>query len=89
MRYLLDSDSLITAKNLYYRLTFCLGFWEWIEFGNLAEKVFSIDYVYKELRAGSKSDFLHQWALNQNTQNAFFLSTENCLIQWGKISKWA
>src|SRR5699024_11982821 len=58
---LLDSDALITAKNLHYRPDFCQGFWEWVEQGNLAQKIFSIDTVYQELCTGDSTDFLHGW----------------------------
>lgn len=89
MRYLLDSDILIAAKNLHYRPSFCLGFWEWVENGNLADKIFSIDYVYHELQVSDDSDFLKTWSQEKNANDGFFLSTENCLTQWGNIAKWA
>lgn len=81
MRYLLDSDALITAKNLHYRPDFCQGFWEWVEQGNLAQKIFSIDTVYQELRTGDSTDFLHEWA-NQANHDGFFLPTKGCLAEW-------
>ena len=30
MAYLLDTNSLFDAKNLWYRFDICPGFWEWI-----------------------------------------------------------
>lgn len=88
MRYLLDSDALIAAKNLHYRPDFCQGFWEWIEHGCLAQKLFSIDTVYKELRSGDPTDFLHGWSKQVNDDNGFFLSTKGCLGEWGRLVNW-
>jgi hypothetical protein len=31
MAYLLDANVLIAAKNLYYGIDFCPGFWNWID----------------------------------------------------------
>lgn len=89
MRYLLDSDSLIAAKNLHYQPSFCQGFWEWINEGNAVGKVFSIDLVYKELLSGNESDFLNTWSKDKNTNGDFFLSTKNCMSKWAKVTQWA
>lgn len=90
MRYLLDSDTLIAAKNLHYRPDFCQGFWQWVEDGHLADKIYSIDIVYRELIAGDADDHLHAWSkhIDQNQPN-FFLPTKGCLPQWAKLTTWA
>lgn len=90
MQYLLDSDTLIAAKNLYYRPDFCQGFWQWVEAGHLAKKIFSIDIVYEELTAGDTDDHLHSWSkdIEQNQPN-FFLPTKGCMSQWSKLTTWA
>ncbi|WP_024299239.1 DUF4411 family protein [Methylomicrobium lacus] len=59
MIYLLDANVYIEAKNRYYRMTVCPGFWEWMDlqftFGHLG----SIRMVFDEL---SKSgDELSEW----------------------------
>lgn len=89
MRYLLDSDSLIAAKNLYYRPSFCQAFWNWIADGHNFNRVFSIDRVYNELRSGDQADFLNNWSNQINANSSFFLSSSGCMKQWGKVSKWA
>lgn len=49
MKYLLDSDTLIRAKNDFYTFESCPGFWTWIERLNTENVVFSIDKVKQEL----------------------------------------
>jgi hypothetical protein len=36
VRYLIDSDVLISSKTLYYRPAFCEAFWAWILLGHAA-----------------------------------------------------
>lgn len=52
MAYLLDANVFIAAKNLHYGLDFCPAFWEWLEREHKAGKVFSIEKVMDEVRAG-------------------------------------
>lgn len=89
MQYLLDSDTLIAAKNLHYRPAFCQNFWAWIEDGYAAEKIFSLDIVYKELCSGNKDDFLRSWAERVNLDTSFFLSTKDNLSKWADLTSWA
>lgn len=90
MRYLLDSNTLIVAKNLHYRPNFCQGFWDWVIAGHTANKVFSIDVVQKELLAGDADDHLHLWAKDtQINLPGFFISTKNCSSQWSALTSWA
>ena len=37
MRYLLDADVFIRAKNLHYGLDFCPAFWDWLIESNFHE----------------------------------------------------
>jgi len=55
MVYLLDSNTLIEAKNHYYGFALCPGFWDWFEQQNRAGRVFSIDRVRTELRTSWRS----------------------------------
>ena len=41
--YLMDSDGLITAKNLYYAFDLCPGFLAKLASFSLGESVFSVD----------------------------------------------
>ena len=50
--YLVDSDVLITAKNLYYAFDLCPGFWKSLLHHHRESRVFSVDRVRKELLAG-------------------------------------
>ena len=47
--YVVDSDVLITAKNLYYAFDICPGFWRCLLHHHRRGRVFSIDPVRREL----------------------------------------
>lgn len=68
MAYLLDSNVLISAKNLHYGFDFCPGFWEWLEQASAAGIVHSVEAVYNELVGGD--DDLAKWAKDHRS---FFL----------------
>jgi len=59
MAYLLDADVFISAKDLHYGFDFCPAFWDWLVQEHGAGKVFSIERVYDQLRAGN--DQLARW----------------------------
>lgn len=63
MTYLLDSNTLIEAKNRYYRMTTCPAYWSWVQRSHRAGVVASIEPVGIELRRGN--DELAEWAKNQ------------------------
>lgn len=65
MTYLLDANTLIEAKNRYYRMTVCPAYWAWVQLSHEAGDVSSIEPVGVELRRGN--DELAQWAKNQLT----------------------
>lgn len=69
MAYLLDADVFISAKNLHYGFDFCPAFWDWLAREHEAGKVFSIEKVADELRAGQ--DDLARWVAKLPT--GFFL----------------
>ncbi len=60
MIYLLDANTLIEAKNRYYSMTICPGYWSWILQSHGQGVVASIDTVSDELKQGN--DDLAQWA---------------------------
>jgi hypothetical protein len=59
MAYLVDANVFIAAKNLHYGLDFCPAFWDWLAREHAAGKVFSVEKVVDELRAGG--DELAEW----------------------------
>ena len=63
MTYLLDANTLIEAKNRYYRMTVCPAYWTWVQRSYGAGVVSSIEPVGVELRRGN--DDLAEWAKNQ------------------------
>ncbi len=56
----MDSNTYIQAKNLYYDMDFCPGYWEWLDKQYQAGNIFSIDNVYIELV--DSDDSLSDWA---------------------------
>lgn len=51
--YLLDANTYIHAKNLYYSFDFCPAYWDWLDKECAAGKIASIDMVANELTAGN------------------------------------
>jgi hypothetical protein len=87
-RYLLDSDVLITAKNLHYNPQYCEAFWSWVLDAHKADRVFSIDKVKKELLNKGRKDVLFGWTQKPGLSN-FFLSSGPSVKQWSKLATWA
>ncbi len=63
MTYLLDANTLIEAKNRYYRMTVCPAYWSWVQRSHGVGVVSSIEPVGVELKRGN--DELAEWAKNQ------------------------
>lgn len=63
MIYLLDANTLIEAKNRYYRMTVCPAYWNWVQRSHGAGVVASIEPVGVELRRGN--DELAEWVKNE------------------------
>lgn len=85
MAYLLDANVFIQAKNLHYGFDFCPAFWDWLDWGNRQDLVFSIERVLDELIAGN--DALAQWA--QQRADSFFLPPDApVLAAFGTVSQW-
>lgn len=86
MAYLLDANVFIQAKNLHYGLDFCPAFWEWLITQNAAGRVFSIEKVSDELKAGA--DDLADWAVGRG--DAFFVKPDTAMLPaLGTVSTWA
>jgi len=76
MIYLLDANTLIEAKNRYYGMTICPGYWSWILRSNGQGVVASIETVGDELKRGN--DELALWAKHNA---ALFLPVSGAAIQ--------
>lgn len=60
MKHLLDANTLIEAKNRYYGMNICPGFWAWLKLQHQALELASISMVGDELKKGH--DELAEWA---------------------------
>jgi len=57
--YLLDANTYIQAKNLYYQMSFCPAYWSWLDQQCQISSLASIQTVYEELADGD--DELSDW----------------------------
>lgn len=86
IRYLLDTNIFIQARNLHYGFDFCPAFWEWLIRQNDAGLVGSIDKVADELQAGG--DDLSDWATDRGA--SFFVPPDDPVLPaLGRVSAWA
>jgi len=86
MRYLLDANIFIQAKNLHYGFDFCPAFWQWLIDQNAAGQVGSIEKVSDELAGGG--DELSDWAAARG--RTFFLPPDDRVLPaLGQVSTWA
>lgn len=76
MTYLIDANVLIEAKNKYYHMDFCPGFWDWIVHRAADGRIASIRSVYDELIIGN--DELKDWAVHNSH---IFLPASDTLTQ--------
>lgn len=93
MIYLLDANTLIEAKNRYYRMAVCPAYWTWIQRSHGAGMVSSIDLVGDELMRGN--DELAAWSKDQTalfmpvsddgTQQAFAVIAAHVAEQAGQM----
>jgi hypothetical protein len=60
LKYLLDSNTYIQAKNFYYGMDICPAYWDWLDQQFQQGTVASIDIIGKELKDGN--DELAEWA---------------------------
>jgi len=73
-QYLLDANVFIEAKNRYYGLDICPGFWHSLISQHAAGRLFSIDRIRNELT--QQDDELKQW-LTAEIPKSFFKKTED------------
>jgi hypothetical protein len=85
--YLIDSNTLIQAKNLYYQHGFCGSFWKWILDAHNGNILCTINKVKKEIFKGDKEDdLLKKWA-SENLQTSFFHQETNDIKIMGKYAE--
>ncbi|MCS6894790.1 MAG: DUF4411 family protein [Bacteroidia bacterium] len=59
MKYLLDANVFIQAKNLHYGFDFCPAFWDWLIHKATEQRLYTIDKVAEEIIA--VDDDLSNW----------------------------
>lgn len=59
MKYLLDANTYIEAKNFYYGMDICPAYWQWLDWQFEQGIVASVDMFGRELREGN--DELADW----------------------------
>ncbi len=85
IRYLLDANVFIQAKNQHYGLDFCPAFWDWLIYANTKGVIYSIEKVKEELTVGD--DELATWAKSLNEE--FFLPIDYSTTQaMREVSRW-
>ncbi len=72
MRYLLDANTYIEAKNQYYGMDICPAYWDWLDLQFAQCLVSSIDMIGKELKDGD--DELAVWVKDRPEQ---FISNDD------------
>lgn len=85
MAYLLDSNILIEAKNLYYGFDICPGYWEWVEQAHEDGTLLTIEPVQVEILA--KEDELSEW-LKQCPNDYFAAIDDDCAEAMTEVSEW-
>jgi hypothetical protein len=86
-RYLLDANVFIQARQTYYGLDTCPGFWDALARENAAKRIFSIDKIKTELLA--IDDDLSEWVkeiapatLFKGTADISVANTFRDLLNW-------
>ncbi|MCZ3384920.1 DUF4411 family protein [Kosakonia sp. SOY2] len=60
MKYLLDANTYIQAKNQYYGMDICPAYWNWLDLQFAQGLIGSVDMIGRELKDGN--DELANWA---------------------------
>ena len=80
--YLMDANTYITAKNVYYDMDFCPAYWDWLDLQFAQRQVASVQMVYDEL--AGKTDELSTWV--KARKNHFISVTDtNTQQQYAQI----
>lgn len=89
LMYLLDSNVFITAKKSYYGFDICPGFWRFLREQNSKGRIFSIDFLKKELLDRVTGDELSEW-VNQIQSKELFLPEHSAdvTVAYSNIMDW-
>lgn len=88
MKYLIDTDVLVSSKRINYHPDFCQLFWDWVELGHSNGTFFSIDKINGEIAGGDEEDMLRQWS-KRSALSQFFLPTKSATAKWADLANWA
>jgi hypothetical protein len=87
-RYLLDANAFIEAKNRYYGLDICPGFWASLVSQHVAKRLFSIDRIAEELQ--EQDDEVKDWVENKVPDTFFKMTEDQAVIdQFQEMVNWA
>jgi len=78
--YVLDTNTLIEAKNRYYAFDICPGFWDALIYHEVNNNIECIDRIKKEIITGKYDDQLSQW-VNKSIPDKFFKLTTDVNTQ--------
>lgn len=85
MKYLLDANIFITAKNMHYGFDFVPAFWDWLDRSHANDLVWSTRKVRQELIAGQ--DELADWA---HDRGSLFLDPDSTVTaSMQQLAAWA
>lgn len=87
MTYLLDANTLITAKNVYYAFDLVPAFWDWMEARIADSTIDTAEKIRDELLRGKDEDPLKQWVLTQSTLGRE--PTTPTVESMRRLSRWA
>jgi hypothetical protein len=86
MRYWLDANIFITAKNSLYAFEINTTLWAWLEKQLKAKIVMSPSRVFREIMDFKKDDPLKQWASNQKDTGLCVEPTKEVSVCLSKIA---
>ncbi|WP_422103288.1 DUF4411 family protein [Vreelandella sp.] len=76
MRYLLDANTYIEAKNQYYGMDICPAYWDWLDKQFALGAIASVDMIGRELKEGN--DELANWVRERPDH---FIRNDDALTQ--------
>lgn len=85
MKYLLDANIFITAKNLHYGFDFVPAFWDWLDRSHANNIVWSTTKVRQELADGN--DELADWI--QDRDSLFLAADSTVISSMQQLATWA
>lgn len=66
MNYLLDANTYIEARNHYYGMDICPGYWHWLDLQFEGNLITSVEPIYAELK--NYGDDLSDWVIKRKAQ---------------------